>query len=211
MKTILPLFFLIVFSSFGQPAQPIEKPSANEKERDACCAATTGDTGENITPESLYNLTSEWKDQSNTTRTLSSLKGRIQVLTMGYTTCQYACPRLFADMLTIERELDPETRDRVGFVFVSIDPERDTPERLAEYTIENNIEEKNWTILTGDEGSTQELAVLLGIQYRKVNETDFAHSNLITVLNQEGEIIHRQSGLSVDPTATILSINQIAN
>jgi protein SCO1/2 len=209
MKIILPFFF-IVLSSYGQHATlPTETPSARKQE--ACCTATSENLKKNITPESLYNLTSEWKDQSNTSRTLSSLKGRVQVLTMGYTTCQYACPRLFADMLTIERELDPEIRARVGFVFVSIDPDRDTPERLAEYTIENNIEDKDWTLLTGDEGGAQELAVLLGIQYRKVNDTDFAHSNLIIVLNKEGEIIHRQSGLSMDPTATILSINQIAN
>ncbi len=212
MKTILSLFFLIVLSSSGQQTMPsTETPSAKQKETDACCPATTQNVAENITAESLYNLTSEWKDQFNTTRTLLSLKDRIQVLTMGYTTCQYACPRLFADMRTIEDKLDPQIQDKVSFVFVSIDPARDTPERLAQYTKENEIEDKNWTLLTGDEESVQELAVLLGIQFRKLNETDFAHSNLITVLNQEGEIIHRQPGLLSDPTATILSINRIVD
>ncbi|NIQ52455.1 MAG: SCO family protein, partial [Gammaproteobacteria bacterium] len=55
------------------------------------------------------------------------LAGRVRVVAMVYTSCAYACPRIMLDMKRIEAELGPEYREDVGFVIVSIDPERDTP------------------------------------------------------------------------------------
>ncbi len=41
---------------------------------------------------------------------------------------------------------------------------------------------------------------------RKDKEGNFAHSNIITVLNSKGEIVHRQEGLSADPAETLTAI-----
>jgi protein SCO1/2 len=46
-----------------------------------------------------------------------------------------------------------------------------------------------------NENSVLERAALLGVKYRSVSKTVFAHSNLITVLNKKGEIVHQQEGL----------------
>lgn len=159
---------------------------------------------------SLYHLDAPWLDQHGQERQLASLGGRIQVVAMVYTQCSYACPRIMLDMKRIEGELAPELRDRVGFVIVSIDPERDTPERLASYAKALHLDPESWTLLTAPDNTVLELAALLGVKYRRISETDFSHTNVITVLDQQGEIAHRQVGLGADPRGTLSVINRLA-
>ena len=51
-----------------------------------------------------------------------------------------------------------------------------------------------------------ELAAALGFKYKKIEGGEFSHSNLITVMDQEGKIRHQQSGLKKDPKQTIDTI-----
>ena len=53
----------------------------------------------------------------------------------------------------------------------------------------------------------RELAALLGVKYKQEAGGMFAHSNLITVLNQEGEIVHQRAGLKggLDETVAALT------
>jgi len=189
-----------------QHSESAESTPASSNETKSCCSEHPSPDAVEATENSIYQVDSQWQDQSGKKHQLKSLGGRIQVVTMGYTTCKYACPRLLADMRLIESGLPQEIAAQTGFTFISIDPETDTPARLAEYRKENHLDSARWTVLTGDAESVQELAVVLGIQYRKVGEKDFAHSNLITILDANGEVIHRQKGLEADPQDTIKAI-----
>lgn len=170
------------------------------------CCSDEAPAAIEVSAESIYQVTSEWQDATGEKRDLKSIGGFVQVVTMGYTTCQYACPRLLADMREIEAKLPEELRNKTHFTFISIDPETDTPARLAEYRKESKIISNRWTVLTGETAAVQELAVVLGVQYRKTTDKDFAHSNIITVLNPNGEIIHRQEGLGSDSSTTVKAI-----
>ncbi|NIP83266.1 MAG: hypothetical protein GWM90_30185 [Gemmatimonadetes bacterium] len=154
---------------------------------------------------SIYHAASIWTDQTGTERRLASLAGRVQVVAMVYTSCAYACPRIMLDMKRIEGELADGAED-VGFVIVSIDPERDTPARLAEFAEGSRLDPGRWTLLTADEGDILELAALLGVRYRRTGPGEWVHSNLITVLDPDGVVVHRQLGLGADPTATLAAI-----
>jgi protein SCO1/2 len=59
--------------------------------------------------------------------------GKIALLFFGYTYCPDVCPMHMATLSTAMRELEPEVREQVRVVFVSVDPERDTPERLDQW------------------------------------------------------------------------------
>lgn len=151
---------------------------------------------------SVYHLGTLWRDRTGAERPLASLAGRIQVVAMVYTNCAYACPRLLVDMKRIEAELGARAED-VGFVIVSIDPERDTPARLAEFGDGARLDPARWTLLTGDDHAVRELAAVLGVQYRTAAPGEFVHSNLLTVLAPDGTPVHRQEGLGAEPTATL--------
>jgi len=149
--------------------------------------------------DSLYQLDATWTDQNGKAFKLSTLKGRPALITMGYATCKFACPRLAADLLAIEGKLTPQERQSLAIVFVSIDPQRDTPQQIKTFLDQYQVDHQRWHGLRGDEDAVLELSVALGIRYRKVNETDFAHSNVIALLSPTGEILQRLEGLGTDP------------
>lgn len=63
---------------------------------------------------------------------LADQRGKVVLLFFGYTFCPDICPTTLATMARVEKLLGSE-RDRIQTVFVSVDPDRDSPERLREY------------------------------------------------------------------------------
>lgn len=164
-----------------------------------------------IAKGSVYDLTSEWRDQDNNKIALSDLGDKVRVIVMGYTSCKFACPRLIADLIAIENGLkDDPVNDEVAYSFISIDPESDTPATLKKLESQYKFTATKWKIITGDEDGVLELAVALGMKYRKTSPIDFAHSNIITVLRRDGSIAYQQVGLGADKTKTFDAIRAAA-
>lgn len=63
---------------------------------------------------------------------LASLQGKVALAFFGYTSCPDICPTTLAEMRVLHEKLGTRAKD-VAVVFVSVDPERDTPQRLGEY------------------------------------------------------------------------------
>lgn len=173
----------------------------------SCCDHKEDAT--NATAESIYQLDASWTNQLGKPMTLADLKGRPVLITMGYATCKFACPRLAADLLAIEKKLTAEELKNLAVVFVSIDPGRDTPAQIKTFLDQYQVDHQRWHGLRGEEDAILELSVALGIRYRKVNDTDFAHSNVIALLSPTGEIVHRQEGLGTDPTKLIAALRTL--
>lgn len=132
-------------------------------------------------------------------------------MVMIYTSCKAACPRLVADMRHIEERILRSNKDNVKFILVSIDPEVDTPERLKEFSIENKMTGKHWSFLRSNEEQTREFAAVLAVNYKKISPIDFSHSNIISVFNEEGEMVFQQEGLGVSYDKTISVVNEEAS
>ncbi len=173
------------------------KETSESEEKNHSCCSSEEDTGE-YSENSIYQLESEWTNQWGKKFSLGELEGSPVVLTMFFASCTYACPILINDMKKIENEIPEEELSSYKFVLVSIDPERDTPEKLEKFAEEKNLDTKRWTLLTGSSDDIMELAALTGFKYKKDKSGDFSHSNLITFLNKEGEILHQQFGLNQD-------------
>lgn len=179
---------------------------------------TTSKTSENstisekdkISDLSIYNLPSQWTTQDGNTIEMEDLKGKVLAMVMIYTTCKAACPRLVADMRNIEKQIPEDKKDDVEYVFVSIDPKTDTPERLKAFAKENKMEDPKWLFLRGTEEDTREFAAVLAVNYKQISPIDFSHSNIISVFNQKGELVHQQEGLGVDNKETVQAIIDLA-
>ena len=158
----------------------------------------------------IYDLESKWRTQEGIEIALSDLKGNVRVVAMGYSSCQYACPRIIADLKRIEGELRGNEQDPglVSFSFISIDPENDTPQRLKKLERDYHFDPKRWLLLTGEEDGVLELAVALGMKYRKTSAMDFAHSNIITILAPDGRIAYQTSEIGADISKTLTAIRQ---
>jgi protein SCO1/2 len=144
---------------------------------------------------SVYEMESPWRDADGRERTLAFLGGRVQVVAMVYTGCTHTCPLIVTEMKRLEAALPPAERGRVGFVLVSLDPERDVPAQLAKFASSMRLDPAAWTLLTADDEAVRELAALLGIRYRPEADGQISHSNTYLVLDPAGRVIHRQDGL----------------
>ena len=63
---------------------------------------------------------------------LSDFQGKIVLLYFGYTFCPDVCPSTLADLKVVQDRLD-EAGEQIQVIMVTVDPDRDTPEQLAEY------------------------------------------------------------------------------
>ena len=71
-------------------------------------------------------------DQNGQRRTLADFKGKVTVVFFGFTQCPDVCPTTMAELARVKAALGADG-DRVQGVFISVDPERDTPEVLKAY------------------------------------------------------------------------------
>ncbi len=202
MKILLALLSLTFTASAAEPAR------ASAKEDLPPCCRKALESGK-PTDKSLYLLDSKWTSDVGRAIPLSVLRGRPQIVAMFFTHCEYACPIIVNDLRKLESALPENLREKVDFLLVSFDAKRDTPDTLAEYRKKEKLPAKNWTLLRGEEDDVRELAALLGINYAPDARGQFAHSNLITVLNADGEIIFQQPGLNASPAALIAAITKL--
>lgn len=158
---------------------------------------------------SIYQLDVPWKDQHGKVRRLREFRGKPVVLAMVYTHCQHVCPRIIGDIRRIRASLTDKTRGQVQLVVVSIDPERDTVQRLADFGKETGLTKQGWVLLRGDGDNVRSLAAVLGVSYRPAGPSDFAHSNVITVLDREGVIAHQQVGLGQEPVKSVAALETL--
>ena len=189
---------LIALTIFSTPAG--ELPACCRKELSASAA---------LTDKSLYQASATWTNDTRMPVSLASLRGRPQIVTMFFASCEFACPILVNDMKRIESALPEGTRTNVGFVLVSFDSTRDHPAALAAFRKLHGLN-ANWTLLTGAPDDVQELAVLLGVKYKQDQRGQFAHSNLITLLNAEGEVVMQQLGLNQPGTELVAALQRLS-
>ncbi|WP_198972477.1 SCO family protein [Xylophilus sp. ASV27] len=71
-------------------------------------------------------------DQFGKTRSLADFKGKVVVVFFGFTQCPDVCPTTMAELAEVKRQLGADG-ERLQAIFISVDPERDTPEVLKAY------------------------------------------------------------------------------
>jgi protein SCO1/2 len=122
---------------------------------------------------------------------LSGLQGKVVLLYFGYTACPDICPTNLAIIALALRALKPSELEQVNVVFVSVDPERDTPERIADYV---RFFHPRVIGVTGSAGEVTEAAAKYGAAYQRSDQPDSAmgymvdHSAYTYVVDGSGEL-----------------------
>ncbi len=96
-------------------------------------------------------------------RSLSDFRGKGVILFFGYTHCPKVCPTTLADLAQVMRLLGKDA-NRVQVLFVTLDPERDSPEMLAKFVPSFD---PSFLGLYGDAQSTARAAQAFGVSYTK--------------------------------------------
>jgi len=141
--------------------------------------------------DSVYRLPVALVDQDGHGFALAERAGKVQLVSMFYTSCQYVCPLIIDTLKKTQAGLDPAERAKLDVLLVSFDPARDTPARLKEVFGERKLDAATWTLARTDERSVRKLAAVLGIQYRALAGGDINHSTALVLLDAQGRILAR--------------------
>ncbi len=139
------------------------------------------------------------------------LAGKYQLVFFGFTHCPDVCPTALAVMREIARGLaSAKLNDRVGFLFVSVDPERDDLKTLGEYA---KYFSPNIRAATADHERLGALTREMGVLYvrAQTNAPDYSvdHSAAVFVLDAQGRLIGRFSP-PLDAAKMLADLQRIA-
>jgi protein SCO1 len=121
---------------------------------------------------------------------LSEMRGDAVLLFFGYTSCPDICPTTMAELKQALEQLDEEDSKRARVLFITVDPERDTPERVQEYVDHFN---PDFIGLSGTEAELAEVWKDYGV-FREIVQGSSAagylvdHTARVTLIDQEGNL-----------------------
>jgi len=121
---------------------------------------------------------------------LQGFRGKVVLIYFGYTNCPDACPMTLANWARAFEQLTEEERSRVQGMLVSVDPARDTPETLKEYTAYFH---PNIIGVTGSEEELRKITWLFRSDFVIEKENDnehysVAHMSFVYVIDPNGEL-----------------------
>ena len=151
--------------------------------------------------DSVYQLPVQLVDQDGKRFAWASRRGKVQLVSMFYTSCQYICPLIVDSGKAVERQLAPAERERLGILLISMDPARDTPAALMSIVDKRKLDRARWTLASPAPADVREVAGVLGIRYRALADGEFNHTSALVLLDGEGRILARseQMGSKPDP------------
>lgn len=176
---VLPLAALGTYFAFLRPAQAETgfRSGIFEPPREAPAFSLDGSDGKKLS--------------------LRDHQGKVVILEFGYTSCQYVCPLTLAGLTEVHKKLT-EVHDKLGsaardvqVIYVTVDPERDSPERLREYLAAFNPS------FLGATGTPDEVAAVLkayGVVAEQVASRnpalgyEVSHSSFLYLVDRQGKI-----------------------
>ncbi|MDA8692877.1 SCO family protein [Saprospiraceae bacterium] len=195
---LLILIFVIGYSCKNENASNAPLPKYGEK------TIVDGDTTFYKIPEFLF------IDQDSTPISNESLSDYIYLTDFFFTSCPSICPIVKKQMLRIYDKY--EDNPQVKLVSHTLDPKRDTAEKLKQYADKLNVSDDKWLFLTGDKDSLIDMSAKYFISAYEDDDAPggIDHSGLVVLVDKKGHI--RASAQGTDPddmTDLLLDIDKL--
>jgi protein SCO1 len=182
-------FIILVFGIYAIP-KIVDRVNNNSIVQGDRLDKVSGSTERNqklveIGPAPKFELT----NQDNVKVTNDFYKGKVYVLEFFFATCPSICPKMNANMLTLQDKFFGNPN--FGIVSITIDPVHDTPAVLKEHAKVLGVKSANWNFLTGDKNyiyglSNKGFNIYVG-ENSKANG-GFEHSGLFALIDKKGNI-----------------------
>jgi protein SCO1/2 len=128
-------------------------------------------------------------DQNGKAVSDQDLKGRPFLVFFGFTHCPDVCPTTLFDVSEMLRALGPDA-DRTRALFITVDPERDTPAVMKDYL---SSFDPHLSGLTGDPAAIATVAKAYRVYYKKVpldgGEYTMDHTAIVYLMDKEGRFV----------------------
>lgn len=134
----------------------------------------------------------ELVDHRGDTVTLESLRGRVIVVTGIYARCALACPRILGEAKRVLAGLAPSVRRDVVVVGITMDPEHDRPEVLADLADAHGVDAPRFRLATGEPEHVERVLDRYDIARQRNPDTGVIdHANLFLVIDRRGRLAYR--------------------
>jgi cytochrome oxidase Cu insertion factor (SCO1/SenC/PrrC family) len=134
------------------------------------------------------------RDQYGVSTTLRSFDGRTLVVNFIFTNCAVACHTQVKSLKAVRAALSADTRARVQFLSVSIDPWRDTPDTLQQYARSMGIDDPDWRFATASPEHLAELTRVLSVKRASQGDGQIDHTLAVFLFNAKNRLIQRYDG-----------------
>ena len=155
--------------------------------------------------DSVYQLDVTLTTHEGRRQPWSSRRGKPQLVSMFYTSCQYICPLIVDAGKAVERELGPKQRQRLGILLISMDPETDTPAALRSVVEKRRLDGTRWTLASPQRAQVRGVAGVLGIRYRELADGEFNHTSALVLLDSQGRVLARTERMGSQPDPEFLA------
>ena len=144
--------------------------------------------------------------------------GHITVMGFIYTHCPDICPMTTHNMYLTEKKLAKEGIKNVKFVALSFDPDRDTPEVLTDFAKIRELDFNDWTLLTGNKNTINDLIKRFDVRAIKTDESinedgkseySMMHTDRISLIDSNGKLRKNYKGSTLNIEEIIKDIKSI--
>lgn len=146
-----------------------------------------------IDKDTLYHQIPGWSFENQNSKTITSKKlyGKVKLVDFFFTSCPTICPQMTINMRKIQSAIRKNCLSDIELLSFTVDPLKDTSEKLLEYANSYNIDSTNWNMLTGDQTSIYDLGVngfLVPNQEDALAPGGFLHSEKLILIDQFNRI-----------------------
>jgi protein SCO1/2 len=184
MRAASPLFTLILLASLTLAA-PHTAPQSISQEAPL----------PKIAPAPDFALTSQDGAQVK----LADFRGKVVAMTFIFTRCTATCPVLTPMMLFVQDRLGRDFGEKIAFISITVDPERDTPEVLKEYAEAFGANLAGWAFLTGTPARSAIVTHRYGVFASKSADGNVDHTFLTSIVDRNSMLRVQYLGVRFDP------------
>ena len=146
-----------------------------------------------IDKDTVYHQVPIWSfsNQNGSLIRSKDLNDKVQLVDFFFTNCPTICPKMTINMKKIQDFLKKECLEDVELLSFTVDPKRDSIERLHEYANSYGLDTVNWNLLTGDQNIIYELGIngfLVPNQEDALAPGGFLHSEKLILVDKEQRI-----------------------
>jgi protein SCO1/2 len=148
-----------------------------------------------IAPAPDFSLTS----QDGAQVALADFRGKVLAVTFIFTLCADTCPVLTPMMSFVQDRLGSDFGEKIAFISITVDPERDTPEVLKEYGQAFGANFAGWFFLTGSPSTIRDVTSRYGVFAAKAANGNVDHTFLTSIIDRRGILRVQYLGVRFDP------------
>jgi protein SCO1 len=130
---------------------------------------------------------------------LTDYRGKVVAVTFIFTLCADTCPVLTPMMSFVQDQLGTDFGEKIAFISITVDPERDTPEVLKDYAQAFGANLSGWAFLTGAPDAIREVTRRYGVFAAKAESGSIDHTFLTSIIDRRGILRVQYLGVRFDP------------